>query len=187
MKDMRYEIIGRPYYAMIKVSVEIGDRIFADLKSMVSIDTNIKWKDSGDQNDKKLFYVETYPGELILTSKVRGDIYPIDFGGQTMYVRSNSLLASYGDISVDSNWGGSKEFFSEEKITLLKISGKGTIFLTSDGILYKKWVEGTYFVEENKIVVFEEILRFRPTPNFDDEGRLFIAFNGGGNLYIQTR
>ncbi len=184
MMPVKYEIIGRPYYAIVRVSLGIGDRFFGWPAAVIAMDTNISWKDS-EYPDQRLFYADTYPGEILFAGTNPGDLNPIDLGGQTIYVRSNSLIGFYGEISIDSKWGGSGEFFSDEKIVLLKISGNGTIFLAPKGIIYKKWIQGTYFIDEDHIVAFEEILRFKPMSNMDGSGRQFFSFNGGGNAYIQ--
>ncbi len=181
---MRYEIIGKPYYPILRIVIEIGDRVVSKLDSLISLDTNLKWKDSG--NGFSLFYVDTYPSEAIFTTKNYGDIYLIE-SGQSIYLREDSILAFYGDISMDRDWGGSKGFFKDENKTLLKVTGKGGVFLAPMGIIHKKWVSATTFIEEEHVIAFEPSLDFKPYSISDTDQRSFYSFNGGGNIYIQTR
>lgn len=181
---MRYEIIGKPYYPILRIVIEIGDRVVSKLDALIYLDSNTKWKDAG--NGLSLFYVDTYPSEVLFSPKSYGDIYLIE-SGQSIYLREDSILAFYGDISVDRNWGGAKDFFKDENKTLLKVTGKGGIFLSTMGIVYKKWVSATTFIAEEHVIAFEPSLDFKPYSISDTDQRAFYSFNGGGNIYVQTR
>ncbi|MGC9214236.1 AIM24 family protein [Athalassotoga sp.] len=181
---MRYEIIGKPYYPVLRVVIEIGDRFISKMDYVISFDTNTKWKDA--DHGLYLFYVDVYPSEMIFASKKLGDIYLIELSGQSLYVRSDSIFAFYGDVSIDREWGGSKDFFEDQNISLFKITGKGGVFVAPAGMIYKKWIEGTNFISEENVIAFEPSLSFKPYSISEDQ-RSFYAFNGGGNMYIQTR
>lgn len=182
---MRYEIIGKPYYPVLRMVIEIGDRVVSRLDYVISFDTNTKWKDA--EHGLSLFYVDVYPSEVIFTSKKYGDIYLIELSGQSLYVRSDSIFAFYGDVSIDREWGGAKEFFKDQNKSLFKITGKGGVFFSPVGLVYKKWIEGTNFIFEESIVAFEPSLSFKPYSISDSDQRSFYAFNGGGNMYLQTK
>ncbi|BBJ27741.1 AIM24 family protein [Athalassotoga saccharophila] len=179
---MKYEITGKPYYPILRVSLEIGDRFFVRPKSVFAFDINAKWK----AGDFYLFYVETYPSELLVLSPFYGDISYIDVAGQTIYVNSSALLAFHGDLTIDDKWGGAREFFSEDEDLLFKVTGKGGIFLCANGIIYKKWISSTTFIDEENILAFEPSLNYKPYLLENDE-RSFYAFDGGGNIYFQSR
>ncbi|MGC8704541.1 MAG: AIM24 family protein [Athalassotoga sp.] len=181
---MKYEIVGKPYYPILRISIEIGDRFFARLKSVFSFDVNTKWKE--DKNDFHLFYVDTYSSELLISSSIYGDISYVDIAGQTLYVNSCALLAFHGDLTIDDKWGGAGEFFSDERTYLLKITGKGGIFIRARGIIYKKWISSTTFVNEENILAFEPSLNYKPYL-LENDDRSFYVFDGGGNMYFQSR
>jgi uncharacterized protein (AIM24 family) len=181
---MIYEIIGKPYYPILRVVIEIGDRFISKMDYVISLDTNTKWKDA--DHGLFLFYVDVYPSEMIFASKKSGDIYLIELSGQSLYVRSDSIFAFYGDVSIDHEWGGSKDFFEDQNKSLFKITGKGGVFVAPEGLIYKKWIEGTNFISEENVIAFEPSLSFKPYTISEDQ-RPFYAFNGGGNMYIQTR
>ncbi len=183
---MRYEVIGKPYYPILRVVIEIGDRFVSYLHAMILCDTNTKWKDAGD--GLSLFYVDVYPSEVIFSPQKFGDIYLIELSGQSLYVRSDSILAFYGDVSIDREWGGSKDFFKDQKLSLFKMTGgKGGVFLSPNGFIHKKWIEGTNFISEENVIAFEPSLSYKPYSISESDQRAFYAFNGGGNIYIQTR
>lgn len=180
---MKYEIVGKPYYPLLRISLEIKDRFFAHLNSVIAFDSNLKWKEEGEFS---LFYVDIYPTELFLSPSIYGDISYIEISGQTLYLNSAYLLAFYGDLTLDKSWGGAKEFFKDEGRILLKVTGKGGIFLSANGIIYKKWISSLTFVAEKNILAFETSLDYKPYM-VDKDNRAFYAFSGGGNMYLQSR
>ena len=103
-------------------------------------------------------------------------------------------MASSETIEIDTKFGGAKTFFSREGLFLLKLSGDGTVFLSSFGGIYKKELRNERFIiDTGHLVAFTEGLDFRvkrvgglKSTIFGGEG-LVAEFYGSGTLYIQTR
>lgn len=147
------------------------------------------------------FFVNTFraedgPGSIGLAPAYMGDIEAFELDG-TLYAQSGAFLASYGDIDIDTKWGGgAKTFFGREGLFLLKMSGRGGIvFLSSfGGAIYKKELHNERFIiDTGHMVAFSEGLDFNvkrvgglKSTLFSGEG-LVAEFYGTGTLYIQTR
>ena len=57
---------------------------------------------------------------------------------QTLMVQSGSYMASSKSLSVDTQWGGAKTFFSKEGLFLIRVQGSGDLFLSSYGAIHIK-------------------------------------------------
>ncbi len=205
---MRYEILGKPSYSMLRVQLENGEKIRAEAGAMVSMSSNISMETraqggifsslkrsflGGESFFMNTFLAKDGPAEISLAPTLVGDIERITMTEQTLYVRSGSYLASTGDIIVDTKWGGAKTFFGGEGLFLLKISGTGSLFLSAYGAIVEKTVEGSYVVDTSHIVAFDESLTFKVKKAgnwksffFSGEG-LVCEFHGNGKLLFQTR
>lgn len=139
------------------------------------------------------FRAEDGPGSIGLAPAYMGDIEAFELDG-TLYAQSGAFLASYGDIDIDTKWGGAKTFFGREGLFLLKMSGRGIVFLSSFGAIYKKELHNERFIiDTGHMVAFSEGLDFNvkrvgglKSTLFSGEG-LVAEFYGTGTLYIQTR
>ncbi len=205
---MKYEIIGKPSYSMIDVKLEAGEKIMAESGAMVSMSSNVKMETKarggmlsslkrsvlgGESFFLNTFYAENDDGEISLAPMMVGDVHAIELVGQNVYVRSGSYLASFGDFTIDTKWGGAKTFFGGEGLFLLKITGTGTLFVSAYGAIVDKNIEGSYTIDTSHIVAFDETLRFnvKKAGNwksffFSGEG-LVCNFQGNGKVFIQTR
>lgn len=205
---MKYEILDRPSYSTLQVSLEAGEGITAEAGAMVSMTSNVRIETKasggvlsslkrsvlGDESFfMNTFYAESGTGEILLAPLMVGDVHPVEMVGQTIYVQSGSYIASFGNFTIDTKWGGAKTFFGGEGLFLLKITGTGTLFLSSYGAIEKKWIEGSYIVDTGHIVAFDDSLTFKVRKAggwksffFSGEG-LVCDFSGSGNLLIQTR
>ncbi len=208
VNDMKYEIVGKPSYSMIKVTLENDERITAEAGAMVSMSSNISMETKarggifsslkrsvlgGESFFMNTFYAEGGKGEIFLAPTMVGDVHVMELNGETVFVRSGSYLASVGEIEIDTKWGGAKTFFGGEGLFLLKISGNGKLFVSSYGAIVEKFVEGEYIVDTSHIVAFDDSLNFKIKKAgnwksffFSGEG-LVCNFNGSGKVLIQTR
>ncbi len=205
---MKYEVLGKPSYSMIDMKLEAGEKIVAESGAMVSMSSNVKIETKakggmlsslkrsvlgGESFFLNSFYVESGEGEIALAPMMVGDIHAMELVGQTVYVRSGSYLASFGDFMIDTKWGGAKTFFGGEGLFLLKITGTGTLFVSAYGAILEKTIGGSYTIDTSHIVAFDETLSFnvKKAGNwksffFSGEG-LVCNFQGNGKAFIQTR
>jgi len=205
---MRYEIIHRPSFSLLDVQLDRGEEIQAEAGAMVYMSPTIEVQTKarggilgalkrsvlgGESFFVNTFRAEEGPGSIGLAPSYMGDIEAFELNG-TLYAQSGAFLASYGNIEIDTKWGGARTFFGREGLFLLKMSGRGTVFLSSFGAIYKKELHNERFIiDTGHMVAFSEGLDFNikrvgglKSTLFSGEG-LVAEFYGTGTLYIQTR
>ncbi len=206
---MEYEILYQPSYSLLKVNLQRNEAISAESGAMVSmsggvkIETRMKGGLMGALKRKVLggesFFVNTFKadeaGEVTLAPSLPGDLHAIELSGQTIYAQSGSYIAASPGIDVSTKWGGAKTFLSREGFFLLKISGTGTLFLSSYGAIHKITLgDGEkYIVDTGHMVAFDESVEYNvkkvgglKSTFFSGEG-LVCELRGPGNIVIQTR
>jgi len=205
---MKHEIIQKPDFAMLKISLEQDESVSAESGAMLGKDSNVDIKTSVKGgllkgfkrkllNDESLF-INTFtatnkPGELLLAPSTPGDIEHLELNGNTVFLQSGSYLASGNGVETDTKWGGAKAFFGGEQIFMIKCQGQGDLWFSTYGAVHTVDVEGSYIVDTGAIVAFEDTLDFRvksvgglKSLLFSGEG-LVCEFSGVGKLYLQTR
>jgi uncharacterized protein (TIGR00266 family) len=146
------------------------------------------------------FFLNTYTGpsgggEITLAPVLPGDIMVLPMTGGTMLVQSGSFLACSDSISMDTKWGGAKTFFSGEGLFMLRISGSGTLILSSYGAIHEMKLEKAqkYIVDTTHLVAFDEGVGYQvktiggiKSTLFSGEG-LVVELTGPGTVLLQTR
>ncbi|WP_456454176.1 TIGR00266 family protein [Thermococcus sp.] len=202
---MRYTINHRPSFSLLEVELSQGEAIQAEAGAMVHMSPTIKMETKAKGGvfgalkrsmlGGESFFINTFrgPGTLGLAPSYPGDIEGLEIDG-TLYAQSGAFLASSEGIRIDTKWGGAKTFFGREGLFLLKMSGRGMVFLSSFGAIYRKELHNEHFViDTGHMVAFTEGLDFKvrrvgglKSTLFSGEG-LVAEFHGTGTLYIQTR
>lgn len=206
---MEYEILHRPSYALLNLQLSAGEDVSAEAGAMVSMSSGIEIETSmrggllGGLRRKFLggesFFINTFSatqnGELNLAPSLPGDVYAVELNNQVMFAQSGSFIASTAGIEVDSSWGGAKTFFSGEGLFLLRISGSGTVFLSSYGAIQEITLEAgqSYTVDTGHMVSFDEGVGYSvrrvggmKSTLFSGEG-LVVELTGPGKATIQSR
>jgi uncharacterized protein (TIGR00266 family) len=141
-------------------------------------------------------FTATAQGDSVaLAPPLPGDIAVIELHNETLLVQSGSYLASSEGIQVDTKWSGAKTFFGSEGLIMLKISGTGTLIVSSYGAIHDIELAAgqSYIVDTGHLVTFEEHLKFElkkvagwKSTLFSGEG-LVIELTGPGKITIQSR
>ena len=207
---MKHEILYKPSYSLAVLDMERGEEIVAESGAMVSMSPGISIETStrgggllGGLARKFLtnesFFLNTFhadePGEITLAPPLPGDVFYMDMRNQTLMVQSGSYMASSKSLSVDTQWGGAKTFFSKEGLFLIRVHGSGDLFLSSYGAIHiKELGHGEkYIVDTGHMVAFDETVNYRVTrvgglksTLFSGEG-LVVELTGPGRILIQSR
>jgi len=206
---MNYEVLYRPSYSLVKISLKAGESIVAEAGAMVSksdgisIETKMRGGVFGALKrsvlGKESFFVNIFTaekdGEISFAPSLPGDIYSVELNGGTIYAQSGAFIASSPEIEVNTKWGGAKTFFSKEGLFLLKLSGTGTLFLSSYGAIDEITLGPgeKYIVDTGHMVSFEEGVSYKvkrvgglKSTFFSGEG-LVCELTGPGKITIQTR
>jgi uncharacterized protein (TIGR00266 family) len=207
---VKVNVQHRPSYALAVAELEPNEPIQVEAGSMVGVsaDVTIETKAQGgilkslarSMLGGESFFVNTYQasdqgGRVLLAPALPGDIIVRPMEGETLLVQSGSYVASSEGIDVSTQWGGAKTFFAREGLILLKITGSGTLVLSSYGAIDEmELADGEMFtVDTGHLVAFSDQLGFDvrrvgglKSTLFSGEG-LVVDLTGPGRFWLQTR
>jgi len=207
---MQHEILYRPSFSLAIVKMETGEELSVEAGAMVSMSGNISIQTSAKGGifgalkrsvlGGESFFINTYkseggPGELTLASALPGDLVYRELENETVYVQSGSYIASVPNIEIDTKWGGAKTFFGGEGLFLLKVTGRGPLFISSYGAIHEvNLAQGEkYIVDTGHLVAFNEGLSYNvkrvgswKSTLLSGEG-LVCELTGPGKVFLQTR
>ena len=209
---MRYEIQYQPSYALAIVHLDDGEHFQAEAGAMVSMDQSIKieTKASGGigaalkrsvLGGESLFMNEMVAtkdaSRLTLAPALPGDIFGLELAaGQELLVQSGSYLASSPEVKIDTKFGKGKTIFSGEGAFLLKLTGPGTVLLSSYGAIVQLDLAAgeKHVVDTGHMVAFDSTMDYDvrkagnswKTTMLGGEG-LIMEVKGPGRFYFQTR
>jgi uncharacterized protein (TIGR00266 family) len=207
---MQTEIQYSPAFAAAKVTLDQGESVRAEggamlaMSSTVAIETaaqgglmkGFKRKVLGGES----FFMNTFtaqgPGaEVFFAPTLPGDIVVWPMQGQTLFLQSGAYLASASTVEIDTQWGGSKTFFSREGLFMLRVTGAGDVLVASYGAIHAVDLEAgqTFTVDTGHMVAWTESITYavRKVGNWKStmlsgEG-LVCDLTGPGRIYLQTR
>lgn len=204
------ELLYGSAYTLARVTMDSGDKIRAEAGAMVSMNSHVEVETQAQGGLFKSlrrsvlggesFFINTFSAnangaELTLAPHLPGDIATYRMQDSHLLVQSGSFLASEMDVSVDTQWGGAKSFFGGEGLFMLRCTGSGTLIVSSYGAIHKVTVEAgqSYIKDTGHIVAFDEQMTYEvrragswKSTIFGGEG-FVVAFQGPGNVYLQTR
>ena len=206
---MEHDVLYRPSYSLLKIKLRQGEAVSAEAGAMVSMSSSIEIKTAAKGGifgalkrsvlGGESFFVNTFmaadSGEVTFAPTLPGDIHALELTGQSFYAQSGAYIASAPDIQVDTKWGGAKTFFSREGLFLLKMTGTGSVFLSSYGAIHEIDLEAgqKYIVDTGHMVAFAEGVGYSvkrvgglKSTLFSGEG-LVCELTGPGKIFIQTR
>jgi len=204
--DIRY----RPSYSLAMVTLDPGESIQVESGAMVGMSPNLEMETGASGGllkslGRKMFggesfFLNTYtgssPGDSVaLAPPLPGDVAVIEMRGETLLVQSGSYLASSEGVKVETKWSGAKTFFGSEGLIMLRVSGSGTLIVSSYGAIHPVELEAgqSYVVDTGHLVTFEEHMNFKvkkvagwKSTLFSGEG-LVAELTGPGKLTLQSR
>ena len=207
---MHFEIENRPVFTSLKITLSQGESFKAEAGAMVSMSPTIqlqakssgkgffgaiKAAAGGESLFASLYTAEDGEGELILAPATPGDIVQFDISGNTIMAQSGAYLAGSPDLEL-STQGSFKALLSGEGLFLQKITGTGSLFLSSYGAVYQRdLMKGEqYIVDNGHIIAFEESVQYTLkkvakglfSTLASGEG-LVCNFSGPGKIWVQSR
>jgi uncharacterized protein (TIGR00266 family) len=207
---MQVKIEYRPSYSLAVVTLDPREAIQAEAGAMVSMSPGITLETKaaggliaslkrsvlgGESFFMNTFRAPSGGGEITLAPTLPGDMVVREMRGETLLVQSGSYVASSEGIDVDTTWGGARTFFAREGLILLKVSGAGTLLLSSYGAIHEMDLAPgqSYTVDTGHLVAFDEGVGFKVrrigglrSTLFSGEG-LVVDLTGPGKVFMQTR
>jgi uncharacterized protein (TIGR00266 family) len=200
----------RPSYSLAIAQLSPNESIQVESGSMVGISAGVTLKTEAKGGILKSlarsvlggesFFINTYTapaqgGEIMLAPALPGDLAVRQMQGETLLVQSGSYVASSTGIEISTKWGGPKTFFAGEGAILLKVSGSGTLLLSSYGAIHELPLAAgqSYTIDTGHLVAFSQGMGFSvrtvggiKSSLFSGEG-LVVDLSGPGTLLMQTR
>lgn len=209
---MRHEILDSPDFALLQLTMDMGETVVAESGAMVAHDTQITIETNmrggligaakrkllgGESLFQNTFTAGAAGQRLYLAAPAEGDLQARELGeGEEFFLQSGAYVAHHGDrLEIDTKFGGVRGFFSGVGLFMLRIVGPGTVFYGSYGALHRVELDGSenYTVDTGHIVGFTSGLSYNVTTFggfkglfFSGEG-LVARFTGQGTVFIQTR
>lgn len=213
MPSIDYDILARPDFAMLRVRLAAGERLFSEPAAMATMDPTIvlraalrggllggvKRMLAGESLVLNTYTAERGQGEVMLAPGPAGDIVHYPLRGGRLLVQRGAYLASSDGVELSAKWEGARGFFSGNGLILLSASGSGDLFFNAYGAVLELPVDGEFMVDTGYVVAFEDTLHYQVStlPGLGLGGRaksfffggegLVVRFSGQGKLWVQTR
>ena len=209
---MKYEILYGEAFPIVKINLQKGDRIKAESDAMVSMSPTIDLegkleggllKGLGRMLAGEKFFFQTLtanrgPGEVLLASSVPGGTVDVELDGSYgLCVQKDGFLAASDSISVDTQMQNLKRgLFSGEGFFILKIGGRGTVFLNSYGAIHPINLEAgeEVVIDNSHLVAWPDYMQYNIEKassgwisSVTSGESLVCRFRGPGTVLIQTR
>lgn len=198
-------------FALAVVTLRPEQSVKAEAGAMVSMSANVDLQSQaqggimgvlkravvGESAFINTFTARGGPGEVTFAPPAPGDIVMLELANQSYFVQSGGYLASSPSIELDLKFGGAKSFFSGEGLFLMKLSGTGTLLISSFGAIRRKRLNPgeRYIVDTGHIVAFETSVQYTIRKASQQgffrsmvSGEGFVCeYTGPGEIFLQTR
>lgn len=206
---MKYDIRYKPAFATLFVTLQPGERIFAEAGAMASM--------AGSLSMSTSFFGGLIPGllkaffggeslflnqfsnrtdavqELVLTQSTIGDITRIELNGNELCLQPGAYIAHSSGIKVQMQWAGFSSWFAGEGLFKLKLGGQGIVFFGAYGGLSEAYVKDEFIVDNGHLVAYEPGIKMNiglsgGVLGSVTSGEGFInRLQGQGKIYLQSR
>lgn len=210
---MNYKILYPEAFPVVECELQRGERIKAESDAMIAMSATIDVEGKMEGGILKglmrkvvagesFFFQELVasrgPGTVLFGHSLPGGILDVDLDGSYgLIVQKNGFLAGTQDIQVDTKLQNlSRGLFSGEGFFVLNITGKGTVFVSSYGVIHPINLEdGQEFIIDNgHLVAWPDYMQYtieKASSGWfssitSGEG-LVCRFRGPGVVLIQTR
>ncbi len=207
---MEFKIENQPVFTTLTIKLRQTESVKAEAGAMVSMSPTIDLKAKkagkgvlgtikasigGESFFSSLFTAQEGAGEVVLAPATPGDIIQFDLQEQTVYAQSGAYLAGTDAVELSTK-GSLKAMISGEGLFLQKLSGSGTVFLSSYGSINTIDLKPGehYIVDTGHMLAFEESITYKIkkaskglfSTLASGEG-LVCNFEGPGKLWTQSR
>jgi uncharacterized protein (TIGR00266 family) len=210
--SLAFDVFQRPDFAMLRVQLAQGQKMFAEPAAMATMDPAISLKAglkggvlgsmgrmfAGESLIVNTFSADQGAGEVLFAPGAAGDILHYKLTGGRLFLQRGAYLANSDGVEMTAKWEGAKGFFSGQGLVLLAASGAGDVFFNAYGAVLQMDVSDELIVDTGYVVAFEDTLRYQVSvlPGlgiskakaffFGGEG-LVVRFSGQGRVWVQTR
>jgi uncharacterized protein (TIGR00266 family) len=211
--SIQFKILFAGEFPVVHADLQQGHTLYAESGSLVSMSPNIDIRGQmrgglGQSFLRKLLTGETFffekltaengPGEVILAPAPPGEVELVEMDGSVDYmVQKGGFLAATEEVKLSPKMQNlSQGLFSGAGFFVARISGKGTMVLTSYGAIRKHELAAKeeYVVSNHHLVAwtastaYETRLAAKGLITSFTSGQGFVCrFKGPGTVYTQSR
>lgn len=210
---MKYEILYQDAFPLVKCDLQRGEKIKAESDAMVAMSATLEV--NGAMNGgiigglaRRMFTGESFffqtidavrgDGSVLLGHPAPGGIIDVELDGSySLRVQKTGFLAATDSIQVDTTMQNlAQGLFSREGFFVVKISGRGTVFLSSYGAIHAINLADNeeYIVDNGHLVAWPDYMNYKIEKasngwisSFMSGECLVCRFRGPGVVLIQTR
>jgi len=209
---VEYEILYQDAFPLLQIKMQKGESLKAESDAMVSmsntIDVDGKLEGGilgglGRMLSGEKFFFQTLianrgPGEALLAPSIPGGIIDVELDGSYgLCVQKNGFLAGTQNIEVSTKTQNLMQgIFSGEGLFILKVSGRGTVFVNSYGAIHAINIPAGQdaIIDNNHLVAWPDYMQYQIEKassgwisSFTSGEALVCRFRGPGTVLIQTR
>lgn len=210
---MKYEILYPEAFPIVKFFLNRGERIKAESDAMIAMSAtvDVEGKMEGGilsglarkfLSGESMFFQELIAtrgaGEVLIGHAQPGGILDLELDGSYgLRVQKDGFLASVGDIQVDTKMQNlAQGFFSGEGFFILNVRGRGTVFVSSYGVIHPINLDDgeEIIIDNGHLVAWADYMDYEIEKaskgyisSFTSGEMLVCRFRGPGVVLIQTR
>ncbi|SDN01737.1 TIGR00266 family protein [Halogranum gelatinilyticum] len=209
---MEFQIADGRSYATLEVTMDSGDRVGIDPGSMVTRSDAIRSETNASEGGlggmlkravsdelevmTTFLEAETDGSRAVLAPDYLGDIAQLDIDETgPVKVQSGGLLAWTPDVERGTARNEASNFFSSGELTVLRLGGSGTAFISAFGAVREERVtsDEPLVVDEDHLLAWSEDLSVSRAKDSSIKSSLlggegFVTrLEGDGRVWVQTR
>jgi len=209
---MNYKILYQGAFPLVQANLQRGETIKAEYDAMVGMSDTIDVEGKMDGGllggitrmiAGESFFFQTLtarrgPGEVLLAPSTPGDIIDVELDGSySMLVQKDGFLAGSAELDVSTKMQNlAQGIFSGEGFFIVKISGKGIVFINTYGGIHMINLEPgqEYVVDNSHLVAWPDYMQYTIEKaskgwisSFTSGEVAVCRFKGPGPIIIQTR
>lgn len=210
---MEYKILYPEAFPIIECQLRRGERIKAESDAMVAVSATVDVEGKMEGGILKglmrkvlagesFFFQELAAnrgdGKVLLGHPYPGGIMDVDLDGSYgLVVQKDGFLASTSGVQVDTKLQNlSQGLFAGEGLFVLNITGRGTVFISSYGVIHPINLENgeEFIVDNGHLVAWPDYMEYTIEKassgwisSFTSGEGLVCRFRGPGVILIQTR
>jgi len=210
---MKYEILYPEAFPIVKIRLERGEKIKAESDAMVAMSAtvDVEGKMEGGilsglarkfLSGESLFFQELAAnrgaGEVLIAHSQPGGILDLELDGSYgLRVQKNGFLAGSETLEIETKaqnlWQG---LFSGEGFFILNVKGRGTVFVSSYGVIHPINLEAgeEIIIDTGHLVAWPDYMNYTVEKasngwisSFTSGEMAVCRFRGPGVVLIQTR
>ena len=210
---MKYKILYPEAFPVVECELKRGEAIKAESDAMIAMSAtvDVEGKTEGGILGglmRSVFTGESFfmqrlvatrgDGQVVFGHALPGGIIDVDLDGTYgMIVQKGGFLAAEESINVDTKTQGLMQgLFSQEGFFLIKLSGRGTAFISSYGVIHPINLEAgqEYVIDNGHLVAWPDYMDYKIErasngwfSSITSGECLVCRFRGPGTVLIQTR